>query len=153
MALYLDDLKVGDIARFGRYEVTREEVIEFASKYDPQSFHLDDEAATKGLFGKIAASGWHTAGMTMRMQVEHWQEIGLDKASLGGAGMDDIRWTQPVFPGDVLSCETEVLEIMPSRSKPDRGMVKTRWTTLNQRNEPVMVLTTLGIMRRRPAAG
>jgi len=153
MTLYLDDLKVGDIARFGSYEVTREEVIEFASKYDPQPFHLDDEAAAQGLFGKIAASGWHTAGMTMRMQVEHWREIGLDKASLGGAGMDDIRWTHPVYPGDVLSCETEVLEVIPSRSKPDRGMVKTRWTTFNQRNEPVMILTTIGIMRRRSAAG
>ena len=70
MAIYLDDLTVGDKAQFGRYEVTREEVIEFASKYDPQDFHLDDEAAAKGLFGKIAASGWHTAGMTMRMQVD-----------------------------------------------------------------------------------
>ncbi|MCB2013595.1 MAG: MaoC family dehydratase [Sphingobium sp.] len=153
MAIYLDDLTVGDKAQFGRYEVTREEVIEFASKYDPQDFHLDDEAAAKGLFGKIAASGWHTAGMTMRMQVEHWKETGLDKASLGGAGMDEIRWTRPVYPGDVLSCETEVLEIKPSRSKPDRGFLKSRWTTFNQNGEPVMTVITTGILLRRPKAG
>ena len=152
MAIYLDDLTVGDKARFGRYEVTREEVIEFASKYDPQDFHLDDEAAARGLFGKVAASGWHTAGMTMRMQVEHWKETGLDKASLGGAGMDEIRWTRPVYPGDVLSCETEVLDIIYSGSKPDRGYIKSRWTTFNQNGEPVMIAVTTGILlRRRPA--
>ena len=149
MSLWFDDLHVGDKARFGRYEVTREEVIEFASKYDPQPFHLEDEAAAKGLFGAIAASGWHTTAMTMRMQVDYWKETGMDKASLGGAGMDELRWLRPVYPGDILSCETEILEVTLSRSKPDRGFVKTRWTTYNQKDEPVMTLVALGLFLRR----
>lgn len=150
MAIWFDDLQVGDTVRFGHYEVTREEVVEFASKYDPQPFHMDDEAAARSIFGKVAASGWHTTAMTMRMQVDYWKETGMDKASVGGAGMEELRWTRPVYPGDILSCETEILELTASRSKPDRGFVKSRWTTFNQNDEPVMTVTSLGIFLRRP---
>lgn len=153
MTLYFEDLVVGTVERFGSYQVTREEVIEFASKYDPQLFHLDDEAAARGIFGKLAASGWHTCGMMMRMMVEHWRDIGLEKSSLGGAGMDELRWTRPVYPGDVLSCEATVLEKTPSKSRPDRGMTRTLLKMYNQNDELVFSVITLGIFRRRPAAG
>ncbi|MGE4430492.1 MAG: MaoC family dehydratase [Sphingobium sp.] len=150
MALYFDDLEIGTVQRFGRYEVTRAEVLDFASRYDPQPFHLSDDAAAQSLFGRLAASGWHTAAMTMRMIVENWQATGLDKASMGGIGMDELRWIKPVYPGDMLSVETELLEKTPSRSKPDRGIIRVRWTTLNQHDEPVMTQTSIGMMRRRP---
>ncbi len=151
MTRYFDDLEIGATERFGRYEVTREEVIEFASKYDPQLFHLEDEAASKSIFGKIAASGWHTCGMMMRMQVDHWKETGFDKASLGGAGMDELRWTKPVYPGDTLSCEVTLIEKIASKSKPDRGFIKSHWKVINQDNDVVLTLTATGIIRRRPA--
>ena len=149
MSAWLDDFSVGDKVRFGRYEVTREEVIEFASKYDPQDIHLDDRAAADGMFGAIAASGWHTAAMTMRMQVDYWKKAGMDRASVG-AGMDELRWLRPVYPGDILHCEAEVLEIMPSRSKPGMGRVRSRWTTYNQRDELVMSVVALALFPRRP---
>jgi len=150
MTLYLDDLEPGKAERFGRYEVTREEVLAFAGKYDPQPFHLSDEAAAGTLFGRVAASGWHTASMTMRMIVDHWQATGLDKANLGGIGMDELRWLKPVYPGDILSVEVEVLETIPSRSKPDRGVIRARWTTFNQQDEAVMTQVSIGLMQRRP---
>lgn len=150
MTLYFDDLEIGKIERFGHYEVTREEVLAFAGRYDPQPFHLDDEAAAASLFGRLAASGWHTAAITMRLITDHWQAIGLDKASLGGIGMDELRWLRPVYPGDVLSMETELLEKIPSRSKPDRGVIRGRWTTLNQHGEAVMSQISIGMMQRRP---
>jgi len=146
-----DDLVVGAVERFGRYEVTRDEVIAFARQYDPQPFHLSDEAAAASMFGRIAASGWHTAAMSMRMLVDHWRETGLDKASVSGIGTDELRWLKPVYPGDILSMEAELLEKIPSRSKPDRGLIRTRCTTLNQQGEAVMTHVLSGLMRRRPA--
>ncbi len=151
MAAYFDDLEVGKIQRFGRYEVTREEVIDFASKYDPQLFHLDDEAAAKSIFGKIAASGWHTCGMMMNMMVNYWRDAGLEESSLGGAGMDELRWLKPVYPGDVLHCTSEILDKSQSRSRPDRGMTRTRITVFNQNDDPVMTVITIGMFARRPA--
>ena len=144
---YLEDAVIGQKIRFGRYAVTREEVIDFASKYDPQPFHLDDAAAAHSIFGKVAASGWHTCAMMMRMIVDNMGEGG----SLGGIGMDELRWLKPVYPGDVLSCESEVVEVVPSKSKPDRGVVKTRLTVFNQNDEPVMVSTNIALQQRRPA--
>jgi acyl dehydratase len=151
MRLAFEDLEIGSTERFGRYEVTREEVIEFASKYDPQAFHLDDEAAAKSLFGRLAASGWHTAAMAMRMMVDHWKETGMAESSMGGAGMEELRWPRPVYPGDVLRCETELLEKIPSRSRPEMGIVKSRWAVFNQNDEVVMTLLSTGLFRRRPA--
>ena len=147
--LYLEDVHVGMTASFGRYEVTREEVLEFARKYDPQPFHLSDEAAAETHFGRIAASGWHSCAMTMAMFVEHM--AAHPQASLGAAGVDELRWLRPVYPGDVLRCETEILEVRPSRSRPDMGSIRTRMTTFNQHDVPVLRFTALALMRRRPA--
>lgn len=133
---YLEDCVVGQIARFGSYLVSREEVLEFARRYDPQPFHLDDAAAARTFFGRLAASGWHTSAMTMRMMVDHWTAIGLK--SLGSPGIEELKWLKPVHPGDVLSVEHEWLELRASRSRPDLGLARGRWTTLNQHNTVVM---------------
>lgn len=145
---YLDDLSVGDRASFGRYEVTREEVLDFARKYDPQPFHLSDEAAAETHFGRLAASGWHTCAMTMAMLVEHMKTH--PQASLGAAGTDELRWLKPVHPGDVLRCETEILEIHPSQSRPDMGSIRSQMTTFNQKDEAVLRFVALALLRRRP---
>lgn len=149
MDRYFDDIDVGMTERFGQYEVTREEVLDFAGKYDPQPFHLSDEAAEKTLFGRLAASGFHTAAMSMRMMVDHWQATGTDKANMGGIGMDELRWLKPVYPGDTLYCTVKLIEKIPSRSKPDRGVVKYEWTTYNQHDEPVMRQISLGMLKRK----
>ncbi len=145
---YLDDYTVGEVERYGRYEVERDEVIEFASKYDPQPFHLDDAAAAANpIFGRLAASGWHTAGMAMAMRVasESWN----GDVSVGGLGIDELRWLKPVYPGDVLRCESEVLEVRPSRSKPEMGTLRARTTVFNQHDEPVMTFIPIVLMKRR----
>ena len=146
--LYLDDIEVGATRSFGRYEVTREEVLEFARKYDPQPFHLSDEGAAETHFGRLAASGWHTCAMTMAMFVEEMKAH--PQASLGAAGVDELRWLRPVYPGDVLRATSEVLEVRPSQSKPHMGSVRNRMTTYNQRDEPVLSFVALALMRRRP---
>ena len=149
---YFEDLIVGRKARFGHYAVTREEVLEFARKYDPQPFHLSDEAAAKTHFGRIAASGWHSCAMVMAMLVEHLQAE--PQAGLGGVGIDELRWLRPVYPGDVLSCETELLEKTRSRSKPNMGSGRTRVTAFNQKDEPVLgYVNTFLIAVRDPAEG
>lgn len=150
---YFEDLTVGAIDRFGRYEVTREEVIEFASKYDPQPFHLDDAAAAESIFGRIAASGWHTASMAMRMMIDRWMATGQVKASRGGLGVDDLRWPRPVYPGDTLRIEIEILEKRESKSRPDIGIVRSRWTVFNQKDEIVMTAASNGLFARRPSTG
>jgi|TARA_R100000049_G_C1951660_1_gene99974 acyl dehydratase len=144
---YFEDLEIGTKASFGHYEVTREEVIEFASKYDPQPFHLDDEAAAQTYFGRLSASGWHTCAMTMRMMVEHFS--GERMASLGSPGIDEMRWHKPVYPGDTLRVESELIEKRQSESKPHMGFTKTRQTTFNQHGEPVMSMIGNGIIRVR----
>lgn len=151
MAVYFEDIAVGSSEAFGRYEVTRADVVDFASRFDPQAFHLDDDAAADSLFGKIAASGWHTCAMAMRMMVDHWKQTGFAEASLGGAGMDELRWPRPVYPGDVLRAQIEVLEKRASRSRPEMGLVKSRWTIFNQNDEIVLTLITTGMVRTRPA--
>ena len=150
MAIYLEDIEVGRVLSFGRYEVTRDEVLAFASRYDPQPFHLDDEAAADNpIFGRIAASGWHTAAMTMRMTVDYWEEIGL--STLGASGVEELRWIKPVYPGDILCVESEALANVPSRSRPDRGVVTFRTTVFNHHDEPVMMQTANVFIPRRPA--
>ena len=148
MTRYLDDCDPGLVERFGHYPVTREEVLDFARRYDPQSFHLDDAAAARTPFGRVAASGWHTCAMTMRMMVEHWQSVGLQ--SLGSPGIDHIRWTRPVYPGDQLRVEAEWLEVRPSKSKPDLGIARVRYTTLNQDGVAVMQFEGITMLARRP---
>lgn len=147
---YLEDMVVGDRAAFGSYAVTREEVLDFASKYDPQPFHLDDAAAAKTHFGRLSASGWHTCAMTMRMMVENLTVGG--HAGLGSPGVDQIRWLKPVYPGDTLRVETVVTEVRPSRSKPDMGSVHSDITVFNQNDAPVMTMKSIGLVQRRPAA-
>ena len=149
-ALHFEDLEVGEVRRFGRYEVTREEVIAFASKYDPQPFHLDDEAAAKTFFGRIAASGWHTCAMMMAMLVE--QDKVEARAALGGLGMDELRWLRPVYPGDVLSCETELLEKTRSRSKPHMGTLRARMTVFNQDGQRVLTMIAISLIAVRDAS-
>ena len=146
--LYFEDMQVGLKRSFGRYEVTLDEVLEFARKYDPQPFHLSDEAAAETHFGRLAASGWHTCAMTMSMNVEAMKDN--PSAGLGAAGVDELRWLKPVYPGDTLRCETEVMETRPSNSRPDIGSIRSQTTTFNQHDEPVMRFTAIVLMRRRP---
>ena len=147
--LYFDDIEVGAKRSFGRYEVTREEVLEFARKYDPQPFHLSDEGAAKTHFGKLAASGWHTASMAMAMIVKNMEDS--PQASLGAAGIDELRWLRPVFPGDVLRVETEIVEKRASQSRPEMGSFKNQTTVFNQDDQPVMRFTAIALMARKPA--
>ena len=146
---YWEDIEVGATSRFGRYEVTREEVVDFASKYDPQPFHLSDEAAAETYFGRLSASGWHTCAMMMRMIVENMKA--QEQAGLGSPGVDELRWLKPVYPGDTLRAESVVIDKTPSRSRPDMGSFRGQTTVFNQHDEPVMTLKSIGLVRRRPA--
>ena len=146
--IYFEDLEVGQKHAFGAYPVTREEVLEFARKYDPQPFHLSDEAAAETHFGRLAASGWHTGAMAMAMIVESMKD--RPQAGLGSPGLDELRWLKPVYPGDTLRVESEIVEVRPSRSKPDIGSFRTRVTVVNQDDAPVMTFTSIVLMRRRP---
>ena len=148
---YLEDLKVGDKASFGSYPVTREEVLDFAAKYDAQPFHLSDEAAARTHFGRLAASGWHTCAMTMAMLVENLEAY--PQAGLGSPGVDELRWLKPVYPGDTLRVESEIVEVTPSRSKPDIGSYRSQVIVFNQDDVPVMRFTSIVLIRRRPEAG
>lgn len=148
--VYFEDLEIGAETEFGTYEVTRQEVLEFARKYDPQPFHLSDEAAAKTHFGRIAASGWHTAAMTMAVIARH--VVKHEQAGLGSPGIDDLRWTKPVYPGDTLNVRGEILEKTPSRSKPEIGSFRTRTTVTNQDGDTVMTFVSIVLIRRRPAA-
>ena len=146
--LYWEDFAVGTVREFGRCEVTREAVLEFASRFDPQPFHLDDEAAARSLFGRLAASGWHTAAMAMRMMCEGYL---LDAASLGSPGLDNIRWLAPVRAGDTITYRRTTTSVRPSESKPGIGLVHSRWEATNQRGEVVMTMEGWGMFGRRPA--
>ena len=147
---YLEDLEVGSRQSFGSYRVTREEVIDFARRYDPQPFHLSDDAAAETHFGRLAASRWHTCAMTMAMVVEHATREQV--AGLGSPGIDELRWLKPVHPGDTLRCETELLSIRRSESRPAMGLFKSRMTVFNQQDVPVMTFVSNGMIATRPAA-
>jgi acyl dehydratase len=144
---FYEDLVVGEIQRFGAYAVTRDEVIAFASKYDPQPFHLDDAAAAETHFGRLSASGWHTCAMTMAMLVERHKES--QHQGLGSPGVDELRWLRPVYPGDTLSVETELLEKRRSATRPDRGIFQTATRVFNQDGVMVMTMTSRGMIRTR----
>ena len=146
---FWEDFPVGSVRTFGAYEVKREEVLAFASAYDPQPFHLDDAAAEASLFGRLAASGWHTCAMTMRMLCEGYL---LQSASLGSPGIDNLRWHKPVYPGDTLHVRLEVLESRPLASRPDVGILRSRWEVMNQDDETVLTMEGYGMFRRRTAA-
>ena len=146
--LYWEDFEVGSVREFGRCEVTREAVLEFAGRYDPQPFHLNDAAAAQSLFGRLAASGWHTAAMAMRMMCEGYL---LHAASLGSPGVEKLTWPAPVYPGDVLGMRNTVLESRPLASRPGVGLVKSRNEVLNQHGQVVLRMEGIGFFRRRDA--
>jgi acyl dehydratase len=145
--LYLDDLVIGQRFSTGTLTIDADAIVAFATAYDPQPFHLDEAAARGTLFGGLAASGWHTAALTMRLIVGSGPPIAGGIIGSGG----ELQWTKPVRPGDVLRVECEVLEIVPSRSKPDRGMVTMQCLTLNQHDETVQSFTPKLVVPRRPA--
>lgn len=144
---YLEDFAVGQ--RFGgadRIRIEKERIMAFAAEFDPQPFHLDEQAATGSIFGGLAASGWHTTAVTMRLLVaSELQPAG----GIVGAGFDELRWPRPVRPGDELRVESEVLEVRPSKSRPEQGVIKVRTTTLNQRDEAVQISVGNLIVPRR----
>jgi acyl dehydratase len=144
--LYLEDIEVGQRFTSATHLVEEAEIKAFASRYDPQPFHLSDDATKGTLFGGLAASGWHTAAMTMRLQVDSGPAFA--GGIIGGGG--DIGWPKPTRPGDVLRVESEIVAVTPSRSKPDRGMVTLRSETRNQRDEVVQTLTVKLVVPRRP---
>lgn len=149
---HFEDFVVGSVERFGAYRVTREEVLDFAHRYDPSPQHVDDEAAAANpLFGCISASGAHSVAMLTRMLVDHWRAQG--EAGMGSPGFS-VRFLKPVYPGDVLSCAFEVTDCVPSRSRPQFGAVRFRVTMANQRGEEVVSLdgSSLNPRREYPAA-
>lgn len=143
--LYFDDLKVGDQFVSGTHALDAEEIKRFAAEFDPQPFHLDDAAARSTMFGGLAASGWHVAALTMRLLVADGPR--LANGILGAGG--EIEWKAPTRPGDVLHVESEVIELIASRSRPDRGIVVLRSRTLTQRGDAVQVLTAKLMVSRR----
>jgi acyl dehydratase len=147
--IYFEDLEIGAETEFGTYNVTREEVLEFARKYDPQPFHLSDEEAAKTHFGRLSASGWHTAAMTMAVIAR--RVVGEKQAGLGSPGIDELRWKKPVYPGDTLHVRGRILEKTPSRSRPEMGSFRTETIVTNQDGEIVMIFISIVLIRRRPA--
>ncbi len=145
--LYLDDLQVGQRFKSASYALNEEQIKAYAREFDPQPFHLDEEAAKHTLFAGLAASGWHTVAITMRLMVEGG--LPLAGGIIGSGG--EISWPKPTRPGDVLSVISEIVEVTPSRSRPDRGMVKVRSETVNQRGEIVQTLLARLIVPRRTA--
>ncbi len=148
--LYWEDFTAGRVFEFGDKPVTADEIVRFARDFDPQPFHLDDEAAKKSLFGGLCASGWHTCAMAMRLMCDN---VLNRSASLGSPGIDNIRWLKPVRPGDHLRVRLVVLDARPSASRPQVGLVRTRWELLNQHNEEVMQMESNGMFGRRAPAG
>jgi acyl dehydratase len=147
---YLEDFAVGQVYRSGRLPVEKDQIIAFAAQFDPQPYHLDEQAARKSVFGGLVASGWHTAALTMRLIVD-----GEFRPANGvlGVGFDDLSWPHPVRPGDVLHAESEVIEVRPSRSRPDRGLIRVRTTTFERRGGTDFYRQSAGpapASRRRP---
>jgi acyl dehydratase len=145
--LFFDDLKVGDTFTTGTYELSTADIKRFAAEFDPQPFHLDDEAARDTMFGGLAASGWHTAAITMRLLVTGGPKLANGVLGAGG----EIEWKTPTRPGDVLHVESEVVELIPSRSRTDRGVLVLRSRTINQHGAVVQSLSAKLIVARRPA--
>jgi acyl dehydratase len=145
---YMEDFAVGQIFKSGRKRVDRDEIFAFAREFDPQPYHLDEEAARQSPFGGLAASGWHTAAMSMRLIVDgEFRPAG----GILGVGFDELSWPRAVRPGDELHVQSEILEVRPSKSRPDRGMIRVRNTTLNQNDEVVQVFTGNLLVPRRPS--
>jgi acyl dehydratase len=144
---YFDDFAPGQVFELGGRTVTKEEVVAFAREYDPQFLHVDEAAAAAGPFGGLIASGWHTGALWMRMYVD---ALLRDSVSMGSPGIEELRWLQPVRPGDTLRGRLTVLETAPSQRRPDRGTVRSRGEMLNQRDEVVLTMVARGFFGRRP---
>ena len=147
--LYWEDFREGEVREFGRTTVKHDDIVRFASEFDPQPFHIDDAAAAGSLYGGLIASGWHTAAIAMRMMCDEYL---LRAASLGSPGLDSLKWLLPVRPGDILSVRLTILETRPLESKPGVGLLKSRHEVLNQDRQVVMRMEGYGMFRRRPAA-
>jgi acyl dehydratase len=144
---YFEDFIPGKVIELGIRTVSEEEIINFATQFDPQSFHVDKEAAAHSIFGGVIASGWHTCSMIMRMVVDGFLK---NSSSMGSPGVDEIRWILPVRPGDTLTITAETLESRPSTSKPDRGVLITMWRATNQEGKLVCTIKGMGMFGRRP---
>lgn len=147
--LYFEDFTPGREFRTDGATVTESQILDFALAFDPQPFHMDAEAARQSIFGGLIASGFHTMALTFRLFA---QTRALAASSLGSPGIDEVRWLRPVRPGDTLRATVQVVEQRPSSSKPDRGIVRLQWSTVNQRGEPVLTMTSMQLVKRRPAA-
>jgi acyl dehydratase len=145
--LYFEDFQPGKIFELGSHTVTKDEIVAFASQFDPQPFHVDEEAAAEGPFGGLVASGWHTSAIWMRLWVT---EVLNRSAGMGSPGIEELRWLQPVRPGDTLTGRLTVLEATPSVRRPGRGTVRSQAELLNQRGETVLAMTARGFFALRP---
>lgn len=147
--IHWEDLQAGSVRELGTTTVNAEEIKEFAGKYDPQPFHLDEEAGRASLFGGLCASGWHTCALAMRLTVDNMLR---HSTSLGSPGLESLKWLKPVFPGDVLSLRHTILESRGLRKRPDTGLVRSRWEMFNQKGERVLEMEGYGFFRRRESA-
>ena len=143
---YWEDFKVGEVHQIGEKLVDKAEIIAFAKQFDPQPFHVDEAAAKASIYGGLIASGWHTVALVMRMMCDSYL---LDTASLGSPGIDNLKWLKPVRPGDTIRAQRTTLEVRASASRPEMGLVKTRWEVFNQNGEPVMTMEGYNMFRRR----
>lgn len=148
--LYFEDFKPGNVAEYGPRLVTREEIVAFAGEFDPQPMHLDEEMGRASMLGGLAASGWHTCCIMMRLIADGFL---LDSSSMGGPGVDEVRWLAPMRPGDRVTVRASVLEARASNSRPDRGFVKFLFEVLDQNGTLLMTLATPLMFGRRPEAG
>ena len=144
-----EDLQPGQVLDLGSISPTKEEILAFAKQFDPQYFHLDEEAAKTSVFGGLCASGWHTCSMAMRLMVTNFLQ---QSTSLGSPGLENVKWLKPVFPGDILHLQHQIVESRPMRSRPDVGLVRTNWDMNNHKGEPVLHMEGWGMFRRRHPA-
>ena len=144
-----EDFAPGAVREFGSHTLTRDEIVAFATQFDPQPFHLDEAAAEASLFGALAASGWHTCALVMRMMCDDFL---VDSTSLGSPGIDNLRWLKPVLVGDTLRVRLHFLEVRPMASRPHVGLVRNRYEVLNQRDETVLTMESWGMFGRREVA-
>jgi len=141
---FFEDVQVGTVLEFGSKKMTRQEIIDFAKKYDPQPFHIDEEAAKDSIYGDVIASGWHTGSVTMRMMVDHMVN---DRAGLGSPGFNNLKFRLPVRPGDTLRVRSTVMDKKRSRSRPEMGTIFGLVEVLNQKDEVVMSFESLGMIK------
>jgi len=146
---FFEDFRPGEVLEFGDYLVTEEEIVDFAKRYDPQPFHVDHDAAASSIYGGLIASGWLTGSIVMRLLVDHFIS---PLSSMGSPGVDEIRWTKPVRPGDRLKLRVTVVETRRSQSKPDRGIVQVQQEMINQQGDTVMSLRGMSLAKCRTPA-